>query len=139
MTLDKKLKNVVIDDLQQVNLFRFENYIAKNGNYLRALHEQGILDDTSIESALETAVFRQARRDYQSMVSNQVYTIYADHVARPDCLAYALDKGEFTQKEIETIPFDGESPKTYSKNYGKENLLLDLKNEILTYNPLKLP
>ncbi|MCH8329523.1 MAG: hypothetical protein IIB81_03975 [Nanoarchaeota archaeon] len=85
-----------------------------------------------INSIIKKAVIMQARQDYQIMTSKRIYTIYADHVMSPECLAYALGKREFSESEIEKIPFDhGDTPETFQKKYGEENLISNLRKSLL--------
>lgn len=138
MSLDEKLKQVVLEDIKEVNLLLFDSYSSQNSSYIKALYDQGVVDNSSLTSALETAVLKQARRDYTTMISSTTYTIYADHIGRPDCFAYALKKGEFSQGEIKKIPFDGESVISYIHQYEKKYLIDELKKQLLHYNPLKI-
>jgi hypothetical protein len=113
-------------------------YARRNQETLNFLYNQGIIDDSSIEGALEEAVFRQARQDYESMtMKGRPYTIWADHIGRPEYLAYAFERGKFSRKEIKKIPFDhGDTAETFSQHYGKKNLLSILREEILNPKPL---
>src|SRR3989344_5983632 len=105
MELNDRLKTAIIEDLKQVEIIFLDYYARENKEILNFLYNHCIIDDTSIEFALEEAVFNQARKDYIMMTSEgRPYTIWADHVGRPDCLAYSLDKGKFSKREIEKIP-----------------------------------
>ena len=138
MSLDSKLKAVLLEELRKADILGFEMYAKINREILHFLHIQGIIDDSSIEAALEEAVFRQARKDYAVMTAKgRPYTIYADHVGSPECLAYALSKGTFSQEEIKAIRFDhGDSAESFPRTYGKENLLSLLREELLYPTPL---
>lgn len=139
MALNDKLKTATIEDLRKVNILMLDSYARTNEATIIFLYNQGIIDDSSIESALEEAVFNQARDDYNMMTAKgREHTIYADHVGRPDCLAYALNKNKFSKKEIGQIPFDhGYTAETFPKRYDRENLLSILREELL--NPKHLP
>ncbi|MGM5481022.1 MAG: hypothetical protein ACQESE_01280 [Nanobdellota archaeon] len=133
MPLNDKLKTATIEELKQVDILMIDSYGRRNKEILNFLYNHGIIDDSSIEGALEVAVFNQARQDYNLMtIKGGAYTIYADHIGRPDCLAYALDKDTFSKKEIENIPFDHEdTAETYYQKYGEENLLSLIREELL--------
>ena len=139
MALNDKLKTVTIEDLKQINILIIDSYARRNHEILNFLYNQEIIDDSSIEGALEVAVFNQARQDYDMMTAKgRSYTIYADHVGRPDCLAYALDKDKFSQKEIKKIHFDHEdTAESFLKRYGHQNLLSILREELLNPKPLR--
>ncbi|MBT4375762.1 hypothetical protein HOD29_00085 [archaeon] len=138
MALNDKLKTATIEDLRQIDILMIDSYARRNQETLDFFYNQGIIDDSSIEGALEVAVFNQARQDYNMMTAKgRSYPIYADHVGRPDCLAYALDNGKFSRKEIKKIPFDhGDTAETYPQRYGKENLLSVIREELLNPKPL---
>jgi hypothetical protein len=140
MSLSDKLKLVVLEDIKEMRVLFINNYARENGTIIKQLYEQEIINDNSIEEALEKAVFKQARTDYKIMInksSGPLY-MYADHVGRTDCLAYALEHNQFTDKEIKNIPFDhGLNIDTYVQRYGKENLLSILKEDL--FNPKPLP
>lgn len=138
MGLNDKLKTATIEDLREVDILMLGSYARQNEETLNFLYKQEIIDNTSIESALEEAVFNQARQDYNVMTAKgRPYTIWADHVGRPDCLAYALSKNKFSKKEIKKILFDhGDTAETFLKSYDRENLLSVLREELLNPKPL---
>ncbi|MCX8146889.1 MAG: hypothetical protein N3D84_00265 [Candidatus Woesearchaeota archaeon] len=138
MSLNEALKKAIIEDLKKVNLLMLNYYAHQNHKILIFLYEHRIIDDSSIECALEEAVFRQAREDYETMTKEgRPYTIWADHLHMPECLAYALGRGEFSREEIKKIPFDhGQNAETFFQRYGKKNLPSILREELLNPRPL---
>jgi hypothetical protein len=138
MSLNDALKTATIEDLKKVSILMLDSYARQNQEVLTFLYEHKIIDDSSIEGALEEAVFKQARQDYETMTrKGRPYTIWADHVGRPECLAYALDKSKFSRKEIKQIPFEhGETADTFPQHYGRKNLLSILREELLNPKPL---
>lgn len=137
MSLKESLKTTVIEELKQVSINGLNFYARTNADVLTALYSIGVIDDSSIEGALEEAVFRQAQIDYYFLTGRKSHT-WADHVGRPECLAYALTHGKFSPKQISRIPFNsGDSAETFLGRYGKENLLVHLREELL--NPPPLP
>ena len=136
MSLNHALKTATIEDLKKVRILTLDSYARQNQDILTALYNEGIIDDSSIEGALEDAVFKQAREDYETMTrKGRTYKILADHVGRPECLAYALERSKFSREEIKQIPFDhGETAETFPQHYGRENLLSILREELL--NPI---
>ena len=65
------------------------------------------------------------------------YTLYADHVGCPEFLAYALEQGVFSRRQIRKIPFDhGDTPESYIKQYGREDLIESLKQNLLNPKPI---
>jgi len=138
MSLNDALKTATIEDLRKVSILMLDSYARRNQEALTFLYKHEIIDDSSIEGALEEAVFRQARQDYEDMTrKGRLHTIWADQVGKPECLAYALDKNKFSRKEIEQIPFDLEdTAETFPQSYGRENLLSILREELLNPKPL---
>ncbi len=139
--LKDTLRNATIKELEErLDINTLDIYARANKEILSFLYKKEIIDDGSIESALEVAVLRKARQDYEVITTKEKpYIIYADHIGKPECLAYALDKSEFFKKEIKKIPFDsdhGDTAETFPQKYRKENLLAILRKELLNPRPL---
>lgn len=139
MSLNDKLKTLLLEDLKKLDISLINDYALKNENIINYAYSQKIIDDFSIESALETAVLAKARSDYELMIKegrNRI--IYADHISSPECLAYGLQKSNFSKEEIKNIPFDhNETAETFQKDYNKKNLLSILRKELLEPTPLQ--
>jgi len=133
------VKSTIIENLKKIDISKINDYGLSNQRILDFSYKQGVINDSSIESALEYAVLKQARKDYESLIINkELYEEHADHVSRTDCFAYALDKKEFSKEEIEKIPFEyGENQISFSQSYGKKNLLSILRKDLL--NPTIIP
>ncbi len=138
MALNDAIRTATIEDLKKISILMLHSYSRQNQDALTFLYDHRIIDDSSIEGALEEAVFRQARQDYETMTrKGGYYTLWADHVGRPECLAYALERNKFSGKEIKKIPFDhGETAETFTQHYGIKNLLSNLREELLNPKPL---
>lgn len=143
MDLKSAVRDAALGEIKRMRLSIGLYTSARNvdiHNLLAYLHKHQIIDDASIEGALEEVVFAEARNDYNFLTRrNNVapYKIWADHVGRPECLAYALQKGQFTDREIRKIPFDhGETAQTFTATYGRQNLLATLREELLNPKPL---
>jgi len=130
--LSYKLKNSVIEELKGIRIYDLDRYARQYGEIISFLKEKEIVDNDSIEGSLEIAIIKQARSDFDLMTrKGRHFELYPDHVGKPECLAYALEQEEFTQKEISKIPFDhGETAETFPKKYGKPNLPQVLRNEL---------
>ncbi|MFH1589747.1 MAG: hypothetical protein ABIB43_04235 [archaeon] len=137
MVLNNALKTATLDEIRNVNVLMINLFAQTNQATLAFLYDNKIIDDSSIEVALEDAVIRQARTDYQTMIAEgRGYTIFADHCGRPDCLVYALEKGEFKPKEIKKIPFDhGDTVETFLQKYSSSDLLAQVRKELLNPTP----
>jgi hypothetical protein len=139
MTLNDTIKSAMLEDLRHTSIMMLSMYARQNRDTISFLYDQGILDDNSIEGALEYAVIKQAKKDYNTMTARgRSRVIYPDHVGMPECLAYALDHGTFSERELRNIHFDhGDTAATFSQKYVRENLLSRLREELL--NPEALP
>ena len=137
MGLHDAIKKAVIESLQQVNILMLGNYARQYQHVLDFLLDNGIIDNASIERALEGAVFRQARQDYEFMTTKRgESTPSADHLLRPEILAYALVKGRFSKEEIKKMPFDhGETAETFIREYRTNDLPARLREELLNPQP----
>lgn len=134
MILEYKLKVIAVKELMNLNLNTIGFCSDKDKKILSFLYNEKIIDDASFEKALENAVFNQAMEDYKTMINrkNSGNILYADHLGRPECLVYALNKNKFSKKQIKEIPFDhGDTVESFSKTYNKNNLLSLLKEELL--------
>lgn len=132
-------RTAAIEELRRLNLLTLNiAYARVNQGVIKSLYEKGIIDDSSIEEALETPVFNLARRYYQMMTKKgKIHITTADQLARPECFAYALDKGMFTRREMRQIPFDdGDTVRTFTGRYNLEKLLPALRVELLNPKPL---
>lgn len=139
-TLTDKIKEVVLNDIKQIDLDRLNLYAHQNHQSLHALYHAEIINNAVIESALEQAVLTCAKRDYQSLVQHKspLGTQYPDHLIRPELFAYAIEKGTFSDKELSQVKFDhSETAKTFPQSYHKENLLELLREELL--HPKRAP
>ena len=63
MSLNDALKTATIEDLKKVSILMLDSYARQNNETLTFLYEHEIIDDSSIEGALEEAVFRQERQE----------------------------------------------------------------------------
>ena len=60
---------------------------------------------------------------YERSTSIDCTTIWADHMARPECFAHALKNGIFSEEEISQIPFDqNQTPESYIERFHLEDL-----------------
>lgn len=142
MKLVNELKKGIIEELREMKIYNLIDYARKNHEELNFFYDKSIVDDKSIESALENAVLAQARRDYDFIKidtggrSRKGIITYADHVLFPEYLAYALYKGIFSRQEIQQIPFDhGETAEEFSKGYNVEGILSNLRKKLLNPGP----
>lgn len=131
ISLNDKLKEAVLDDIKNLDLYSMVFYAPSNNKTLKFLCDNNVVDEGSIESALEHAVFERAKKDYEKL-TNPDNLIYPDHFGRPESLAYAINKGIFSEKQIRKIKFDyGEDAQSFSRLYGNPNLLSTLREELL--------
>lgn len=136
MELGEIIKQAVLKGLENLDLNKPFSLSKRDHGALSFLYENGFIDDSSIEHALEVAVLRRAQNDYNHIVYGKSYP--PDHAVRPECLAYAIQKGVvLTEAQVRKIPFDhGDSVETFCQTYGKENLLAKLRHELLNPKPL---
>ena len=136
MDLKDKIRDVLIEKIKRIDINMLSFY-EEDKEIIKNLYKLQVIEDKQIESALEIAVFNQARKDYELMIKKRDYIIWADHIGSPKCLAYALEKNIFLGDEINKIPFDhGEDADKFIGIYGEEDLLKNLRKEI--FNPKKI-
>ena len=138
--LKQALKKATLEYISKLDISFMPLFSRSDSDNLNYLYSQGILDDASLENALETAVITKAKEDYDLIVKSKgrFDRLRPDHVSMPEVFAYAISKGVFSDKELSSISFDhGETPQVYCKTYGRENLLEILRKELL--NPKLVP
>lgn len=133
MTLDIKLLNETFEKISNTKLsLLFMLFNNSEKEVLQKALDSDVINEDNIECAIKDSVILEARNAYDLMTYEYGYTIYADHILRPDALSYAIENNEFKKEELSKIPFDhGDTYETYTNNYGKKNLLKDLKKELL--------
>lgn len=109
----------------------------------QTLIENGDIQPSELELALEEAIFSQAQEDYTVMTRpNNSYTIYPDHCCSPRCFGTAILYDKFTPNQLREIKFDhGDDAQSFAKKYGKPNLPEILREELMSgandYQPLE--
>lgn len=107
----------------------------KSLDKLRTLYINGELQDKEIEDALSKRAKREARKYFEFMINKENHA-YADHVGRPEVLAYGIENRVFTNKELDLIPFDhGDNQFSFCRRYGKDNLPRQLLQELMGIEP----
>ena len=136
MKLREILKQTMLYRISNANLNWILGYARDNNKAIAWLYSKGIINDKEIELALKDALIKTARSDYQRMLKNKC--LRPDHDAFIEGLAYALENGEFSKREIKKIPFDhGYDAEKFKNSYGKKDLLKNLRETLL--NPAPFP
>jgi len=100
----------------------------KDSKSLNNLLAKRIILVDDIEQSIEEAIISEAKRDYEWIIQ---HNREPDHIG-PEYLAYAINKGVFTKKQLERIHFDFEkTPEEFVKRHNKKNLLFDLRDKLL--------
>jgi len=134
--LEKEIQDVLINEIRKkdpvITLHSFAQLYHKE---IKHLYDAGILDDTSLEKALEEITISGAKRAYEWVVKGK---FYADHVPFVEGLAYALMRDDvFTPKQKINMPLDhGMTLDKYCNTYGSKDFIADMKKEFL--NPKKI-
>lgn len=101
---------------------------------LAFLYSEKIIGDEELDKAIEGAVLKQARADYEFLIGRRTSYNWADSLPMRvrEVLAYGIEKGIFSDEELEKIPFDhGENPGIFCQKYGNENLISELREKLL--------
>ena len=136
MGLTEKIKEALLKDISNSEIL-LHNYDAQERDFVRHLLASGVLKESEIDSALESAVISRAAKDYDFLV-NSGRKLYPDHDVMPEYLAYAIKHLKLPpNSDANKIKFDhGETPETFAKLYCPDNLLANLRNELLNPKPL---
>jgi hypothetical protein len=134
MTFGEDLRQAVVNELGRVDLYSLPFYSKEKRGMIDFLYKNQIIDDSIIEKAFEPAVILLARKDYEVAVRRN---LHPDDLGRPEFLAYAINKGEFSCWQLRRLNFDhGANSKTFSEEYKPEKLLSRLREELLNPRPL---
>jgi len=137
MELSQLIRKVVLADLENIDLTSLPSYALANHSIISFLYRSNILDDSSIENVLRTAVMCNAARYYGLVVSSGG-EFKCTNPVRPELLAYAIQHGRFTETELKRIKFvHGKTAETFCKTHRTNNLLEKLRYGLL--NPGSLP
>jgi hypothetical protein len=134
MALKELIRQTILEDIKKISILSLDDYANENYEILNFAYSKGIIDDDSIERSLEEPVLERARMDYELLIKNKPPDpkMWADSLPLPEFLAYGIEKKYFSNKELKKIPFDhGETPETFSKVYGVEDLLSVLRKRLL--------
>lgn len=130
MDLNQGFKEVAIDAIEDLSFYFFNEQARKNQKGLNFLYNNNIISDQDIDSALEVAVLKQARDDYETMILKR--KIALDHILSPELFAYGLEMGILSDKEKKQLRFDhGEGLEIFCNNHKDQNLLSNLREKLL--------
>ncbi|MCH8520029.1 MAG: hypothetical protein LAT82_04720 [Nanoarchaeota archaeon] len=142
-TLESGIRNLVKAELEGIEIGKLRGLMYPSTEFqtIQNLERIGIIRKIDIDQGLVGTVLNRARLDYDLMQRvNHGGTInrFADHVDFPECFAYGLKEGHFTDKEILQIPFDHDlDVDSYVKRYKDVNLFPNLTNLVLNYQRYK--
>ena len=129
--LRDNFSEAVSKDLNNLDIFSFEGYASKNSEVLNFLYKKNIIDDSLIEEALKNPVIKCIKGEIKRNLHP------ADHFFKPEYLAYTLENDLLSKEEIKQICFDhGDTTQSFIRQYGRKNLLSDLREELLNPKPL---
>ncbi len=133
--LEEKISELTLNEIGELTLLSsIGSYARRNKKILNFLYKNKIIDDKDLEQVLEKIAIKTAKADYAFLLRSGNY---ADHSHYPECLAYALEKKIFSEKEIKKIKFDhGETRDSFAKFYSPKNLLNELKEQLLNPKPI---
>ena len=136
MNLEKQIKETVLAQIHALDVYNFDDYARENQKILRVLHEYEILDDASLESALDKFALNQARRNYELTLRSKTTT--PNHVMEPQFLAYAIRKNVFSGDEMNNSRFrEAKYLNDFLNLYKTDDFLANLQHRLLYPQPLK--
>jgi hypothetical protein len=123
----------VCHEFSQLNLNFLPVYAESNKEFISELYSKGFIDDMSVEGALETAVFSRAKSDLEHLLKRNLSDSFlSDPVMRPECLAYAIQRGRITAKELKKVTFpDAADTADFVRKYFNNDILKVLRYELL--------
>lgn len=141
--LDEVLKDATLSGIKKLGCFGLGFYAKENHKTLNMLYDNKIIDDNSINLALVDVIKNQSVIDYDLMMrrlKTNYFTLYADHVASPEILAYAIKNKILSDKDISKIPFDhGQNSKSFVETYSKNDIISELYQKLMHPKPILYP
>lgn len=135
-----EVKDLVLNELEKTSIFSITYAMEKNERKLLIfLYHNKIITSSDLNSSLEKAVINEAKDNYRFLTGKQnlIHKEYPDHLAYPECLAYAIEKKIFSDLELKKIKFDhGETPDSFVKDYRSKDLIPWLRKKLLTAQPI---
>lgn len=114
------------DDRLNWLMFGWGNTSAR---VLKLLIAEEIITEEELLSALDALLKITGRRSYDQHKRGE----YPDHTISPQALAYALQNGQFTEKEKYGIKFDhGDTIQTFIESYNSGDLRRTVLDQLLT-------
>jgi hypothetical protein len=136
MALNDDLRQVTLKNIEQLDINNLPIYSITNSKSINFMRETGIVDDLSLEKALEVAVLARAKNDLFGLSNRSNYMPY---IKRPECLVYAIQQGVITKRELSRVNFINKEPiESYCRRYIQNNLLQNLREELLKPTSLLL-
>ncbi|MFP4118774.1 MAG: hypothetical protein ACLFTH_01850 [Candidatus Woesearchaeota archaeon] len=134
-----KLNKYFTRKIKKLSFFSFEDFARENHKPLNRLYERNVLRDASLEIALEHTIYLQAEMDYNTIVSKKkYYTIDAETLLRPECLAFGIYNGSLCVSQINEIKDSFSTSKDqFVKEYLHTDYPVQLKKELLNPSPSK--
>ena len=139
MNLIGALRKTTIKELENMNVDYIGILAREYEEVFSTLISKKIISEKDIKSSLEQAVIKKAKENYYITLKNEFITHGVDHLVRPECLAYAVLKGDvFSKEEINKIPLEypDKDMGDFLRTYKERDILEDLKEELLNPKPL---
>ncbi|MBU0459313.1 MAG: hypothetical protein KKH52_02000 [Nanoarchaeota archaeon] len=129
---ESELRTIILDEIAKIKLTSGQVEDFSYRPELNCMYGNKLITDEQIETALELAVFSQARQDYEMLMNHPVNEESPVSSARLKPLfAYALKQGHFISEEITQIAFDQGGLISYLENHAEPDLLKKLRTELL--------
>ncbi len=138
MSLIDNLERTTLEEIKGLDMSYLWHYARKNHEILNLLYENGVIkENNNLDLAFGSMAINTAKKDFSLIIRLGRYSNYADHVYFPECLAYAIQKGAFSRRELKKLKFDhGQNLNSFVKEYYNPNLFNELKEKLL--NPIEI-
>ncbi|VVB82037.1 Uncharacterised protein [uncultured archaeon] len=129
----ERVKDLVLNELEKTSIFSITYAMDKDERkLLNFLYRNKIINDLDLDSSLEQAVIMEAKNNYNFLTrKNNLIQEYPDHLAYPECLAYAIEKKVFSDRELKKLKFDHkETPESFVHDYSSKDLIPWLRKKL---------
>lgn len=137
MTLETSIRDILLKEISDnMSYIGLVHEARKHHKVIDFAYSNGIVTDSDLDSALTSGIERVAKWQLKRL---RKQNIHPDHLYPVEIFAYGIEK-VFSQSEISRIKFDhGETPESFVKTYGNENIITDYRKILLNPPVQKIP
>jgi hypothetical protein len=136
MVSNDYVQKALYNDLNRLGVSSVIGYAREHRDFLDNLYGKSIIDDASIDKAVENMIFIQAKKDFKKILISSLKgrEMFLDNPSvHPECMIYAWQKNVLTDMQFIQIPIDhGYTMATIGDRHNTKELVSSLRKIVLT-------